>query len=208
VPVQRKSGCLFRIAILLAAALVPTLDLKAAHVGNDRTLNELANNGAIAFVAAARTRHLDYGAFYKTLPHEEAYQRVRRILAQKQTQFEGEERRSAGGWPVKPPASLERGNFPRRKSRLRILGLPGPSKNLTPEMDKLAADEGMLFTNIYACGNRTVRGMKESCLLSHRCPATRSSNAIFPTMWRPSPGSKARRLLDGFRYGGRGISMA
>ena len=31
---------------------------------------------------------------------------------------------------------------------------------LTPEMDKLAADEGMLFTNIYACGNRTVRGME------------------------------------------------
>src|SRR2546429_9124857 len=39
-------------------------------------------------------------------------------------------------------------------------GCLGRPNTLTPEMDKLAADEGMLFTNIYACGNRTVRGME------------------------------------------------
>jgi phosphoglycerol transferase MdoB-like AlkP superfamily enzyme len=30
----------------------------------------------------------------------------------------------------------------------------------TPEMDKLALEEGMFFTNIYASGNRTVRGLE------------------------------------------------
>ena len=34
----------------------------------------------------------------------------------------------------------------------------GPT--LTPEMDKLALDEGLLFTNLYASGNRTVRGFE------------------------------------------------
>src|SRR5258706_3373891 len=161
-PFSAKSRLLvFVIAILVAAALVPTLDLKAARVSNDRTLNELANNGAIAFVAAARTRHLDYGAFYKTLPHEEAYQRMRRILAQKQTQFEGEGetiRRRVAGDAARPRLNVV--IFLEESLGSEFLGCLGRSKNLTPEMDKLAAAEGMLFTNIYACGNRTVRGME------------------------------------------------
>ena len=39
-------------------------------------------------------------------------------------------------------------------------GCLGRTNTLTPEMDQLAAAEGMLFTNIYASGNRTVRGME------------------------------------------------
>jgi len=39
-------------------------------------------------------------------------------------------------------------------------GCLGRSNTLTPEMDKLATQEGMLFSNLYACGNRTVRGME------------------------------------------------
>jgi phosphoglycerol transferase MdoB-like AlkP superfamily enzyme len=39
-------------------------------------------------------------------------------------------------------------------------GCLGRKQSLTPEMDKVAAREGMLFTNLYACGNRTVRGME------------------------------------------------
>ena len=39
-------------------------------------------------------------------------------------------------------------------------GCLGRTNTLTPEMDKLAAQEGMLFANIYATGNRTVRGFE------------------------------------------------
>ena len=38
---------------VLALALAPTINLKGARVSDDRTLNEVADNGAIAFVAAA-----------------------------------------------------------------------------------------------------------------------------------------------------------
>jgi len=72
----------------LAALLAPTFNLKGARVSNDRTLNEVANNGAISFVAAAWTHNLDYPAFYRTLPQAEAYQRTRRLLAGPDTQFE------------------------------------------------------------------------------------------------------------------------
>ena len=39
-------------------------------------------------------------------------------------------------------------------------GCLGRKNTLTPEMDKLAAEEGMLFTNLFASGNRTVRGFE------------------------------------------------
>ena len=39
-------------------------------------------------------------------------------------------------------------------------GSLGRPDTLTPEMDRLALQEGLLFDNIYASGNRTVRGME------------------------------------------------
>jgi phosphoglycerol transferase MdoB-like AlkP superfamily enzyme len=39
-------------------------------------------------------------------------------------------------------------------------GCLGRTNTLTPEMDRLATQEGLLFDNIYASGNRTVRGME------------------------------------------------
>jgi phosphoglycerol transferase MdoB-like AlkP superfamily enzyme len=84
------------------------------------------------------------------------------------------------------------------------LGRPG--ETCTPEMDRLAAEEGLLFTNLYASGNRTIRGF-EGVLAS------------FP----PLPGDSivARDLSDNvetiarvlqrdgyqtlFVYGGRGL---
>src|SRR6185437_14203670 len=39
-------------------------------------------------------------------------------------------------------------------------GCLGRTNTLTPEMDQLAMTDGMLFTNIYASGNRTVRGFE------------------------------------------------
>jgi phosphoglycerol transferase MdoB-like AlkP superfamily enzyme len=148
-------------AVALAAMLTPTLNLKGAHVSNDRTLNELANNGALAFAAAAWTHNLDYAAFYKTLPKDEAYQRTRRLLAENNAQFEAEGqsiRRRVAGDPARPRLNVV--VFLEESLGSEFWGCLGRTNTLTPEMDKLAAEEGLLFTNIYACGNRTVRGME------------------------------------------------
>jgi phosphoglycerol transferase MdoB-like AlkP superfamily enzyme len=40
-----------------------------------------------------------------------------------------------------------------------FLGVFGNPKNLTPNLDKLA-DESILFTRLYACGTRTIRGLE------------------------------------------------
>ena len=151
--------------LLTAGALTGVMEspvrLKAAHVSNDRTLNEIANNGALSFFAAAWTHHLDYAAFYKTMPKDAAYARTRQMLAEPGTQFSeaGESiRRRIIGDPARLRLNVV--IFLEESFGSEFWGCLGRTNTLTPEMDKLAAEEGMLFTNIYASGNRTVRGME------------------------------------------------
>ena len=161
-PFRAKSRLLHLAAtVALAALLAPTVNLKSVHVSNDRTLNEIANNGAISFLAAAWTNNLDYAAFYKTIPADEAYQRTRRLLAEGNTEFveAGHSiRRRVAGDPARPRLNVV--IFLEESLGSEFWGCLGRTNTLTPEMDKLAAEEGMLFTNIFASGNRTVRGFE------------------------------------------------
>jgi phosphoglycerol transferase MdoB-like AlkP superfamily enzyme len=148
-------------AVGLAAVLVPSLNLKGAHVCNDRTVNEVANNGVLSFFAAAWTHHLEFADFYKTMPLEEAYRRARRLMAGPEASFvaEGDSvRRRVAGDPSRPRLNVV--ILLEESLGSEFWGCLGRAPTLTPEMDKLAAEEGLLFTNIYACGNRTVRGME------------------------------------------------
>jgi phosphoglycerol transferase MdoB-like AlkP superfamily enzyme len=155
-----------KLAVLVTAAaaaglLAGSIDLKGAHISNDRTLNEVANNGGISFVAAFVTRNLDYSTFYKTLPLDEAYQRARRRLAEPQSTFveDGHSiRRHISGSTNAPRLNVV--VFLEESLGSEFWGCLGRTNTLTPEMDKLATEEGLLFTNLFACGNRTVRGME------------------------------------------------
>jgi phosphoglycerol transferase MdoB-like AlkP superfamily enzyme len=148
-------------AIVLVLLLTPTIPLKGPRVSQDRTLNEVADNGTLAFVAAAWTRHLDYAAFYKTVPKAEAYDRTRRLLAEPGSQFVENGfsiRRRIAGDPGLPRLNVVL--FLEESLGSEFWGCLGRTDTLTPEMDRLAIQEGMLFTNLYASGNRTVRGME------------------------------------------------
>jgi len=148
-------------AVALAAILTPTVTFKGTNASTDRTLNELANNGAIAFACAAWTHDLDYAAFYKTIPRDEAYQRVRRLLTSTNAPFAADGltlRRRTHGDPNRPRLNVVM--FLEESLGSEFWGCLGRTNTCTPEMDKLATGEGMLFANLYACGNRTVRGFE------------------------------------------------
>jgi phosphoglycerol transferase MdoB-like AlkP superfamily enzyme len=194
-------------AVALAALLVPTLNIKGAHVSDDRTLNEVANNGALSFIVAGWTHNLDYAAFYKTLPAAEAYQRARRLLAESNTQYveDGQSiRRRVAGDPARPRLNVV--IFLEESLGSEFWGCLGRKDTLTPEMDKLAAEEGMLFTNLYASGNRTVRGFEG--VLSSFLPLP--GDSIVKRDRSDNVETIARVLKrDGyasvFLYGGRGL---
>jgi phosphoglycerol transferase MdoB-like AlkP superfamily enzyme len=151
----------FAGALILFFGLTRTINLSPPQVSDDRTLNEIANNGAVSFFAAAYTRDLDYHAFYKTIPRDEAYARLHRLLSSTNATFTG------------APDDITRqiaGDSNRPRLNVVILleeslgsefwGCLSRTNTLTPDMDRLATTEGLLFDNIYASGNRTVRGME------------------------------------------------
>jgi phosphoglycerol transferase MdoB-like AlkP superfamily enzyme len=163
-PVRRRTRfALLAGAVAVVALLSTTLSLKGVRFSQDRMLNEFANNGALAFAAAAWTHHLDYAAFYRTMPVEEAYARARRLLTDTNLTFSSTDARDL--------TRKVKGDAGRPKLNVVLLleesfgsefwgSLGRNGATCTPEMDKLALEEGMFFTNIYASGNRTVRGLE------------------------------------------------
>jgi phosphoglycerol transferase MdoB-like AlkP superfamily enzyme len=149
-------------ATALALALGSTLSLKALDFSTERVLNEVANNGALSFFSALWTHNLDYAAFYKTMDRNQAYQRVRAMLQEPNTQFVGDGdnlRRRVAGDPAKPRLNVVILLEESLGSEFwGALGRKGGSR--MPCMDRLANEEGLLFTHIYASGNRTVRGFE------------------------------------------------
>lgn len=158
---RRRRWLEFSAALGLTLFLSLTINSNETRFSQERVLNEIANNGQRAFLNSALTRHLDFAAFYKTMPAAEAFSRSQRLLSSGKAQF------------VSPADSLERsvaGDAARPRLNVVIMleesfgsefwGCLGRSNSLTPEMDRLAASEGILFTNLYASGNRTVRGFE------------------------------------------------
>lgn len=193
--------------IALGGLMNLPIHITRARVGSNRTLNEVADNGVLSFLAAALTHHLDYGAFYTTLPKEEAYQRVRRMLGETNSQFveAGQSLlRQISGDPARPRFNVV--IFLEESLGSEFWGCLGRTNTLTPEMDKLAAEEGLLFTNLYASGNRTVRGMEG--VLSSFPPLP--GDSIVKRDLSDNVETVARVLKrDGystvFLYGGRGV---
>ncbi|HXT10479.1 MAG TPA: LTA synthase family protein [Candidatus Angelobacter sp.] len=131
------------------------------HFSTDRTLNEIADNGSISFVNAALTRNLDYSAYYQTMPKAAAYRRVRQLLAMPGADMTSRTNsilRHIQGDPAKPKLNVV--ILMEESLGSEFWGCLGRTNTLTPHMDELATNEGILFTNIYASGNRTVRGFE------------------------------------------------
>ena len=195
-------------SVALLAFLQTFIHLKAPAVSEDRVVNEIANNGTLSFVAAFWTRHLDFAAFYKTLPRDEAYRRARRLLNSPGDAFVGTGeslRRRIHGNPAQPRLNVVILLEESLGSEFwGSLGRKGAS--LTPELDRLAEREGILFTNIFASGNRTVRGMEGVLASFPPLPG----DAIVKRDQSDNVETIARVLKrDGyntlFLYGGRGI---
>ncbi|MDZ4723139.1 MAG: sulfatase-like hydrolase/transferase [candidate division Zixibacteria bacterium] len=139
-------------------------DIRYARISDNRVINELALNGLYSFGSAARTKELDYDQFYARLPDStEAFSRLRRILSADGSRFiDSADQLSIDRLIVtgKPPRPLNvviilEESF--GSKFIKSLDSTGPG--VATEFEKLA-DNGLLFTHIYATGNRTVRGIE------------------------------------------------
>jgi phosphoglycerol transferase MdoB-like AlkP superfamily enzyme len=128
---------------------------------NNEYANELAGNGIYQFGVAFKNNELDFYKFYKTLPNEEAFKIVREQLKDSNSTF-----------TTNDIFSIERNiisNAPEKKMNVVLISIEslsgefmkhfGNTQNITPYLDSLA-DKSIFFTQHYASGTRTVRGLE------------------------------------------------
>jgi CheY-like chemotaxis protein len=124
-------------------------------------VNELAGNGIYQFFAAFRSAELDYDAFYRSLPTKDAFAGLRPLLKTPDATFVTDD-----------PFDITRtitAHRPKQKLNVVLISVKslsagyltefGNTDHITPELDKLGA-QSLVFTQLYATGTRTVRGLE------------------------------------------------
>lgn len=141
-------GLLFIISLLAIPNLAKTENSKNIFV------NELQSNGIYKFYLAFQNNKLDYFKFYKTIPDLKAFALLKQqipLISGKNTKQE-----------------IKNDSIEKRKNVVLItveslsadfMKMYGNKQNITPFLDSLA-QKSLLFTNVYAAGNRTVRGLE------------------------------------------------
>ena len=164
------------VAAWLAASVLGTWLVSGD--AKDRTantyVNELAGNGIYQFFAAYRSASLDYTRYYRTIPAADAWRQVRARVATPDAEF-------ASGTGI---ARWIRNPAPERRLNVVLVsieslsaeysGTYGRADTLTPNLDALARDS-LVFTDLWATGTRTVRGLEA---LSLSVPPTPGESII------------------------------
>lgn len=156
---------LFPTLLVFGTVLVFALFVKNkdAEQFENRYNNEIAKTGIYSFFAAFQNNELSFTDFYKTLPVNEAFTEVKN---------EFKKRGDSLLFPEKELIYRNISNtdsLPEERPNVificveslsaKFLGSFGNTENITPTLDSLA-NHSLFFTNLFATGTRTVRGME------------------------------------------------
>jgi phosphoglycerol transferase MdoB-like AlkP superfamily enzyme len=161
--------------ILLAFVYGICIDNDQAELSNNRYQNELSKAGIYSFVSAFKNNELSYDHFYKTIDNNVALAITNSSLVEDNVIFEN---------PLHSIRRVIRSNHATSRPNVIMitieslsadfLGSFGNRQGMTPFLDSLAG-QSLLFTNMYATGTRTVRGMEA---LSLSIPPTPGSSIV------------------------------
>ncbi|MBK0381926.1 sulfatase-like hydrolase/transferase [Pedobacter sp. SD-b] len=207
-----KSNLRFGKRTLIAVPLLCIPILSWFFVGNkgkefsdNQFAVELAGDGLYEFGAAFWNNELDYNKFYATIDQDKAFKIVRDLLGRDSVAF------------VDKANSIERKiSYNGTEKRYNVvlisveslsadyLGVYGNTQGLTPNLDSLGKN-GLLFSNLYASGTRTVRGLEALSLSILPTPGQsivkRPNNENLFTIGNLL---KKRNYIPQFIYGGYG----
>jgi phosphoglycerol transferase MdoB-like AlkP superfamily enzyme len=158
----RQRALQFSLLALLPAASVSALDVRAHDFSDNLPSTQLAANGIFEFLHAFRHNEIDYAQFYRTQPAAD----TARVL---RAEFDG------AGPPAQAAAvalPIEReivASGPMKRLNVVLVSVEslsadfmaafGNRDGITPRLDALA-NESLFFTDLYATGTRTVRGLE------------------------------------------------
>jgi phosphoglycerol transferase MdoB-like AlkP superfamily enzyme len=150
---------------VLALSILPILSFFAVNnkyhrFSGNAFVNELAGNGMYELFAAYLNNDLDYDQFYKRIDNEASFVRVRALLKTEESEYtttgNSVERKISNAGPEK---KLNVVLISVESLSADFLGVFGNTQHITPQLDSLS-HHGLLFTNLYATGTRTVRGLE------------------------------------------------
>ncbi len=154
-------GKFFVVFTVLLLTVHAAVNITTGRYSDNRVANELAANGIYSFFNAAMNSEMDYPQFYITIPTDEATRRLRQLVTQPNSTFV-----SGNSNPIArhidnggPPLLLNVIILMEESLGSDFLGAYGDTRGLTPNLDHVAKDS-VMFTNSYATGTRTVRGME------------------------------------------------
>lgn len=150
-------ACIIAVIVLLGFIIKP----QWKEFSKNNYSNELAGNGIYEFVQAFKNNNLDFYKYYTTLPDSIAFSIVKQKMQNNYSRFTNDslfniERQIQ--YPV-PENKMNVVLVSVESLSASFLKAFGNTENITPNMDTLA-EKGMLFTNLYSSGTRTVKGLE------------------------------------------------
>jgi phosphoglycerol transferase MdoB-like AlkP superfamily enzyme len=133
----------------------------ATSVSENRYNQELAKNGFYSLFSAFRNNELDYYEFYSTQEDHKVLSRYRDLVGSAKSHFLFEDLNKT----LRAIEDEKKEQYPNvmlvmiESLSSSYMGVYGNPKKLTPHMDALS-QKSLFFSNFFATGTRTVRGME------------------------------------------------
>jgi len=141
---------------------------KAAEFSENRYNNELAKTGIYSFFAAFKNNELSYTAFYNTIDTFEAFNEIdKKFISNGDKMKMLDEKLIFREVGIKDTLQEQKPNVILiciESLSADFMGYFGNTEGITPNLDALSK-ESIFFTNLFATGTRTIRGM-EAIVLS------------------------------------------
>lgn len=163
---ERKSSMRYRVlgfgaymVLMLAGYTLSNTD--QAQFNDNAQAGEIASNGIYNLFYAFWHNEISYERFYAQRDPSEVQKRARALLEEKNMPFEDETSLVRLVKPVRPGPEIHKNVIlvVMESMSASFMQTFGNNKNLTPNLDKLAK-ESLFFSNLYATGTRTVRGLE------------------------------------------------
>lgn len=163
------TGCTFGLVMLLSLAN------SWAEKSRNRYVNELSKDGIFSFFAAFKNNELDFYEFYNRKSEPEVFASIRKELDEANSRYINNSLTICReidntGEQIKPNVIM----VTLESFSAEFMTAFGNSQHLTPNLDSIAS-HGVLFTDMYSTGTRTVRGLEA---LSLSIPPTPGNSIV------------------------------
>ena len=157
-----------RFPVTIALLIIPIISFYALDkqsisttVSKNRYNQELSKNGFYSLFSAFRNNQLDYYEFYKTQDNKKVLKHYRELVGSREAKFVSDDLNN----------TLKEITAEDKEKRYNVMlvmieslsasymGIYGDDRKLTPHIDALAK-KSLFFSNFFATGTRTVRGME------------------------------------------------